>query len=77
MARIIPVHKGMQNGELILPRMAADGGYSMQCCDCALVHRLDFSIFTQAGPADPREYKLELRVYRDDEATKIARERGD
>lgn len=53
------------DGTLILPRMAADGGYLFQCCDCALVHRLDFAITPEHG--------LEMRVYGMPEETDAAR----
>jgi hypothetical protein len=54
----------IRDGQLIRPRMGADGGYHMECCDCGLVHRLDFSI-TENG--------LELRVFRDEKKTFNAR----
>jgi hypothetical protein len=59
----------IKDGQLILPRMAEAGGYHMTCCDCQLVHRLDFTISAQHG--------LELRVYRDDVRTAIARAPAD
>jgi hypothetical protein len=46
----------IRDGQLIRPRMGTDGGYHMECCDCGLVHRLDFSITPENG--------LELRVYK-------------
>jgi hypothetical protein len=60
------------NGDLIKPRMADEGSYFMTCCDCSLVHRLDFTLNSNV-PVDPREIRLELRVYRDDQKTKAAR----
>jgi hypothetical protein len=54
----------IRDGQLIRPRMATDGGYYAECCDCGLVHRLDFSI-TENG--------LKLYVYRDEGKTFIAR----
>jgi hypothetical protein len=54
-----------EQGALILPRMGADGGYLFKCCDCALVHRLDFTITPEHG--------LEMRVYYDADATTMAR----
>jgi hypothetical protein len=50
----------IRDGQLIRPRMGADGGYHMECCDCGL-----FSITPEGG--------LELRVYRDEEKTFNAR----
>jgi hypothetical protein len=55
----------IRDGQLIRPRMAMEGGYHMECCDCGLVHRLDFSITPENG--------LELRVYCDEEKTFNAR----
>lgn len=31
----------VQSGEWVTPRMS---GYRMQCCDCGLIHRLNFRI---------------------------------
>jgi hypothetical protein len=59
--------KQTRQGALILPRMGADGGYYFQCCDCALVHRLDFAVTPEHG--------LEMRVYIEPEMTDAARER--
>lgn len=43
-------------------------GYKMQCCDCGLVHRVDFRI---------REGRVQFRVFRDSRATgQIRRWRG-
>jgi hypothetical protein len=61
-------NEGKQNGvqgALILPRMAADGGYLFECCHCSLTHRLDFAVSPERG--------LEMRVYYDAEATERAR----
>jgi hypothetical protein len=66
-------HKQVYKGDVIKPRMADEGGYIMECCDCSLVHRLDFSLNSNIGPVDPREIRLELRVYRDNEKTAEAR----
>jgi hypothetical protein len=62
-----------KDGDLIRPRMAADGGYHMQCCDCGLVHRLDFTLNLNDVEIDPAKVRLELRVYRDEERTLAAR----
>jgi hypothetical protein len=53
--------KRTEQGALILPRMAIDGGYRFTCCDCLLTHRLDFAISEQHG--------LEMRVYGDQAKT--------
>ena len=52
-------------GSLIKPRMGADGGYFLECCDCGLTHRLDFSITP--------ENALEMRVYAAPDETAQAR----
>lgn len=57
--------KQTEQGALILPRMAADGGYLMTCCDCGLTHRLDFTITSANG--------LEIRVYYDAGETEKAK----
>jgi hypothetical protein len=66
----------IRDGQLIRPRMANDGGYFMECCDCGLVHKISFRNLMQGDvEADPREVELVLRVYRDEEKTLIARSR--
>ena len=57
--------KQIHAGDLIRPKMQDQGGYKMQCCDCGLVHRLDFTITEDDG--------LHLRVYRLDAETQKAR----
>jgi hypothetical protein len=47
-------------GEWTRPRMA---NFREQCCDCGLIHRLDFRIVG----------KVEFRTRRDDRATAAAR----
>jgi hypothetical protein len=58
MIRAEDKRKQTEPGALVLPRMGADGGYLFQCCDCALVHRLDFTITEKHG--------LEMRGYVDE-----------
>lgn len=51
-----------EQGEWIQPRMT---GYKLACCDCGLVHRLDFRIAeTKSG-----DLKIQFRAYRDGLAT--------
>jgi len=66
-------HQPSIGDEIIKPKMAADGGYHMRCCDCGLVHRLDFTLTLNDVEVDPRKVRLELRVFRDEEKTAIAR----
>lgn len=35
-------YPNVQDGELVIPTMK---GYRMSCCDCGLVHRLDFEAY--------------------------------
>jgi hypothetical protein len=64
----------IRGGDLIIPRMADEGSYYMTCCDCNLVHRLDFSLNWNVPPLGPDEVRIELRVYRDEEKTLVARQ---
>jgi hypothetical protein len=47
----------IKDGELIQPVMK---GYRMACCDCGLVHKIDFKIVGK---------KIQFRAYRDNRAT--------
>jgi len=44
-------------------------GYKMMCCNCRLVHRLDFRLVKEGG----RGYRIEFRAERDNRATGQAR----
>jgi hypothetical protein len=46
-----------------------------QCCDCGLIHRLDFRIFDgrKGARARLRGLQVEFRTRRDDRATAAAR----
>ena len=48
-------------GEWVMPIRR---GYKMACCDCGLVHKLDFRV---------RKGKIEFRVFRDNRATAAMR----
>ena len=52
-------------GEWIRPVMK---GYRMQCCDCGLVHILEFRVIRWG-----RGHKVEWRCWRDNKATKRIR----
>ena len=45
-------------------------GYLMKCCDCGLVHRLDFRVVKDVRGKrtfiQGARYKAQLRAYRDD-----------
>jgi len=51
----------LMDGEWEAPAMR---GYKLMCCDCGLVHRMDFKI---------RDGYVEFRAARDPRATKAAR----
>ena len=50
-------YKPVRDGELVQPVME---GYRLRCCDCGLVHRIDFQIDGE---------HVQLRAYRDNRAT--------
>lgn len=52
-------------GEWVRPKMK---GYKMMCCDCDLVHRIDFKVIRWG-----RGHKVTFRVFRDNRATAAAR----
>jgi len=54
-------YKEQYNGEWIQPIRK---GYKMMCCDCGLVHKLDFRI---------KKRKIQFRAFRDNRATGQAR----
>ena len=63
-------------GEWIRPRMR---NFREQCCDCGLIHRLDFRIVDD-GKGEPQgrarrssRLRVEVRTRRDDRATAAAR----
>ena len=46
-------------------------GYRFQCCDCSLVHRLDFRVLKVGKNRDyahvqGSRYRVQFRAYRDD-----------
>lgn len=69
-------YPSVQNGELVFPKMT---GYRMSCCDCGLVHRIDFELYrvlkerpngtftVQELPAG--KLRIGLRAYRDRRST--------
>jgi hypothetical protein len=54
----------VQPGEWVYPRMT---GYKMACCDCGLVHALDFEVVDDIEPV------VRLRAFRDNRATAAMR----
>lgn len=56
----------IKDGELVTPKRI---GYKMSCCDCGLVHRIDFTT-TPKG-------RIQFKAYRDIKATnKLRKQRG-
>ena len=49
-----------EEGEWIFPVME---GYKMSCCDCGLVHKIDFRI------CEDEPKRIEFRVFRDNRST--------
>lgn len=45
-------------------------GYGLACCDCGLVHKIDFRLVKYAGGR-----KIQFRAFRDESATKALRKR--
>lgn len=54
-----------KSGEWIRPVMK---GYRMLCCDCGLVHQLDFKVIRWG-----RGHKVKFKVFRNERATSAAR----
>lgn len=52
MSRFTPV----QDDEWITPKM---NGYQMKCCDCGLVHEIDFQVVKKSGFKKNGWYKFE------------------
>lgn len=46
-------------------------GYKLACCDCCLVHRMDFRVVKYGSG-----HKVEFRVYRHNRATATMRRRN-
>lgn len=54
-------------GEWVQP---VQRGYRMACCDCGLVHNIDFRV--AASPSGKR-WKAQFRVFRNGQATRAMR----
>lgn len=57
------------DGETVYP---ARRGYRFMCCDCGLVHRINFRLEPHGTTG---RKKIALNAYRDDRATAVARRR--
>ena len=58
-------YRQLQDGELERPVMR---GYRMRCCDCGLVHVVDFFVVHEG-----KRHHVEFRAHRDSRATAAAR----
>lgn len=47
-------------------------GYQMACCDCGLVHSVDFRLIRYGNG----RHKIQLRAFRDEKATADLRKRA-
>lgn len=70
----------VKDGEWIRPRKR---GYLMQCCDCALVHRLNFQIVEDHPTRKALCYRVrnrtlhvEFQAFRDETRTRARRKPG-
>ena len=61
-------YKQPEAGEWVQP---TPEGYKFACCDCGLVHRLDFRVVRL--PRVPHEYRVQFRAFRDNRATAAVR----
>ena len=50
----------VQSGEWVQPRRR---GYWMKCCDCGLVHRMNFRLV----PYGQGKFKIQFQAFREDE----------
>ena len=60
-------YKQQHDGDVVRPQMK---GYRIKCCDCGLVHRMDFFV-VKCG----RGHEVRFKVWRDKRATANARKR--
>lgn len=58
-------YRSMSDGEWVAPRRR---GYKMMCCDCGLVHTLDFKLIKHA-----RGKRIIFRAFRNEASTALAR----
>jgi hypothetical protein len=74
-------YRKQHDGDRVMPEMT---GYKMECCDCGLVHRIDFevrlviaekpnNIFTTVKPRNANKLRVILTPYRDNRATAAKR----
>lgn len=73
-----------RDGEIVVPIM---DGYKMACCDCGMVHRLEFGIvatkettagrFTLHKPRTKQPLRVTMQAYHDQRATAAMRRTKD
>lgn len=61
-------YRKVQDGDWVRPIMS---GYRMRCCDCGLVHRMNFKVIRR-GPG----YEVVFQAWRDEMATRAFRKRS-
>ena len=59
------IYEDVTAGQWVYPKRK---GYRMQCCDCGLVHAVDFRIVKYG-----KRRKIEWRMFRDNRATAAVR----
>lgn len=74
--------KPATEGEWLFPQMS---GYLLGCCDCGLVHRVDFAVILKTQNQETGDYTpviqsdpdlgVILRAYREEEETRLGRKR--
>jgi len=57
----------LKDGEWIQPKM---NGYGLQCCDCGLVHKIDFVIIDEKTNEILNDVRVVFRAYRIDKKHK-------
>lgn len=73
-------YRSQKDGDFIVPQMT---GYRMACCDCGLVHTLDFQVmvakpttgdrFTLTKPRNRDRLQVTFKAYRNKRATAAMR----
>lgn len=53
----------IKNGQWVMPLMH---GYKMQCCDCGLIHTLDFIVVDGEDLKVVNGFRVLMRAYRED-----------
>ena len=54
-------YPALKDGEWVWPKMS---GYKMECCDCGLIHKLDFIVVAENGGDPINGAAVVFRAYR-------------